>query len=189
MVELIVVLAIAALILAIGIPIFATMIHRSRVEGTAREIDLTLLAARLQAIKRGANVGTVLTTDSSISSGPLKNAYQTLLTFVDKDGNGALDAGETVLGTNPLHPAGRQITLAVDGANAATPSTTGATAYFVFKPVGSMQVADKSIYILDTHDNVLQVGVVSASTGRVAVTKRRVSGGTTTYQPPPWQWN
>jgi prepilin-type N-terminal cleavage/methylation domain-containing protein len=183
MVELIVVLAIAALILAIGIPIFATMIHRGRVDGAARQFDLTLLAARLQAIKAGDNtIVQFSTTDRK------------LFAFVDTNNNGAYDAGppaEKILADNVVAPNFQILSVRIDDPDTASPSATTTSTTFKFTPFGSAAAgtADKSIYVADGHGNVIQVGVANHASGRITMTKRVGSGGTATYEPPPWQWN
>ena len=187
-VELIVVMAIMGLILAIGIPYFATILHRSRVDGVAREIDMTVLAARLQAIKRGSNVGVVVSTDPSAPNGE----YNATVTFLDADSNGVLDTTTTppdvILHTDPLDPQGHRVELRIDGTNLASPSAAPATAYFVFTSFGSVgSGGDKGVYVLDTHGNVLQTAVTTAASGKVALTKL-ISGGTPPYQTPPWKW-
>lgn len=183
-VEMLVVIAIMGLILAIGIPFFGTILHRSRVDGLAREFDITVLSARLQAIKRGANVGVVISTDSSSSIG----AYNTAVVFVDANANGALDGGETVIHKDLLDPRGHRVTLSIDDPDKASPSSAAATAYIIFTPFGSIgSGGDKAVYISDTYSNILQVRVTTPASGRVTLTKL-VPGGSPLYQPPPWHW-
>jgi prepilin-type N-terminal cleavage/methylation domain-containing protein len=183
-VEMLIVIAIMGLILAIGIPYFATVLHRSRVDAVAREIDIAVLSARLQAIKRGSNVGAVVSTDSSSAIG----AYNTMIIFIDANANGILDGGETKIRTEPLFPAEHRVTLAIDAPDTSSPSASAATAYIVFTPFGSVGAGgDKGIYISDPYGNTLQVSVAAPASGKVALTKR-VSGGTPPYQSPPWKW-
>jgi prepilin-type N-terminal cleavage/methylation domain-containing protein len=187
-VEIVIVIAIMGLILAIGIPFFGTILHRSRVDGVAREIDMTVLAARLQAIKQGQSVGVVLSNDPSSSIG----AYDTAITFVDADNNGALDTStsppDVVVHRDLLDSAGHRVSLRIDSPNQTSPSTTVGTAYTIFTSFGSVgSGGDKGIYVMDGHGNVLQVAVTTPATGKVALTKL-VTGATPPYELPPWKW-
>ena len=189
--ELIVVLAIAALILAIAVPIFTTMAHRARVDGAARQINLELLSARLQAVKRGDNVGMAVSNDPSQPA-----LYRRAIVFVDQDRDGALNLDgsgnptETVLADDRLPPESQDIRLFLDSADTAAPAATAATTYFVFTPFGSLAAGTgaKAVFVGDTHENLVQVRVASPSSGRVSMTKKLVSGGTTSYVGQPWQW-
>jgi len=181
-------MAIMGLILAIGIPFFGTVLHRSRVDGLAREIDMTVLAARLQAIKRGQNVGVVLSTDPS---SPI-DAYNTAITFVDAKPDGVLDTSTTppdvIVHSDPLDPPGHQVSLRIDSPDQASPSTSAATAYIVFTPFGSVgSGGDKGIYVLDGHGNTIQISVGTPATGKISMTKL-ITGATPPYQLPPWKW-
>jgi type II secretory pathway pseudopilin PulG len=183
-----IVMAIMGLILAIGIPFFGTILHRSRVDGVAREIDMTVLAARLQAIKRGQNVGVVLSTDPSSAIG----AYNTAITFVDAKPDGVLDTStvppDVIVHSDLLDPDGHRVILRIDDPGKPSPSTSAATAYIVFTPFGSVgSGGDKAVYVLDTHSNTLQIAVTTPATGKIVMTKL-VPGGTPTYELPPWKW-
>jgi len=189
--ELIVVLAIAALILAIAVPIFTTMAHRARVDGAARQVNFELLSARLHAIKRGNNVGVAVSNDASATA-----LYRRAVIFVDQNVNGTLDVdgsgnpAEPVLADELLPPESRDVSLLIDVADTASPSTTPATTYLVFTPFGSLAAGTgaRAVYVGDSHGNLVQVRVASASSGKIAMTKKLVSGGTTTYVDQPWQW-
>jgi len=183
LIEIMVVIALIGLILAIGIPYFATILHRSRVDGLARELNLTVLSARLQAIKRGTNITVGLSTDPASPFGP-----NTAVVFNDANANGAVDAGELIR-ADSLDPAGHRVTLAIDAPEATSPSTAPVTTLIVFSPFGSVASGgDKSVYIGDRYGNTLQVRVTTAATGRVTMTKL-VPGATPAYQPPPWHWS
>jgi prepilin-type N-terminal cleavage/methylation domain-containing protein len=185
LVELLVAIAIMGLILAIGIPFFGTILHRSRVDAVSREFNMSVLSARLQAIKRGQNVGVVVSTDSSSSIG----AYHNAVLFLDANANGVLDAGDTVIRTDALLPDERRVTLSIDSPDASSPSTAAATTYIVFSPFGSVASGgDKGVYVSDLYGNVLQVRVTTPATGKLAITKL-VPGGTPLYQLAPWKWS
>lgn len=185
LVELLVAIAIMGLILAIGIPFFGTILHRGRVEAVAREFNMTVLSARLQAIKRGQSVGVVVSTDSSSSIG----AYHNAVVFLDANSNGVLDAGDTVIRTDALLPDEHRVQLSIDDPDDPSPSPAAATTYMVFSPFGSVASGgDKGVYVSDQYGNVVQVRVTTPGTGKLAITKL-VPGGTPLYQLAPWKWS
>jgi prepilin-type N-terminal cleavage/methylation domain-containing protein len=179
--ELLVVIAIIGSICAIAIPNFTRIIRQGRVDAVGRQVQMTLLAARLQAVRRGGNVGVVVSTDSSVPA-----TYLIPTTFVDANSNGVLDGGETVISAGPLPPGNTRLKFSVDAANAVNPSPAAATFVFQFTPFGSAVTGSgaKAFFVSDAAGNVLQVGIPSELNGKVSMTK--LSGGT--YVPPPWKW-
>ena len=177
-----VVLAIIGAISAIGLPNLVRLIRRSRVDAAAREVQMTLLGARLQAIRRGSNVGVVVSTDSGQPS-----TYLLPTMFVDANANGAFDGGDTLISKFPMPPGSNGLNFSVDVKNAVSPATTGATVVFQFTPFGSAVTGSgsKAFYVYDNLGNTLQVSVTSELNGRISLTK--LSG--ITYVPPPWKWN
>lgn len=61
MAEILVVLAIVGLLAAVGIPWFAKLSQRTALKSAAREIQITLTAARMTAVKRNAPVFVAIT--------------------------------------------------------------------------------------------------------------------------------
>ncbi|MGH9442093.1 MAG: GspH/FimT family pseudopilin [Thermoanaerobaculia bacterium] len=180
--EMLVILAIVGALSAIAVPNFLHLIHRSRVDAVAREVQMTLLGARLQAIRRGSNVGVVVSTDSSKPA-----TYLIPTTFVDANSNGVFDSGETLISAALMPPGASGLKFSVDTVNAVNPSTTGATTVFRFTPFGSAVTGSgaKAFYVSDSLGNVLQVSITNELNGRISMTK--LSGGA--YIPPPWKWN
>lgn len=179
--EMLVILAIIGAISAIGLPNLVRLVRRSRVDAAAREVQMTLLGARLQAIRRGSNVGVVVSTDSGQPS-----TYLIPTMFVDANANGAFDGGDTLISKSTMPPGSSGLNFSVDAKNALSPSTTGATIVFQFTPFGSAVTGSgaKAFFVSDKLGNVLQVGITSELNGRVSMTK--LSGAT--YVPPPWKW-
>ena len=195
MIEVLVVLAIAGIALLIGIPALGTFLRRGRVDASARQIDMALLTARMQAVKRGNNVGVVFSNDPARNADPTdKVGYASPTIFIDVGANGTFDAGtDTVLQQLPL-PGYKGIHFGIDDANKGSgdPSTAAATVAYVFTPFGSELSAStgdgKGVYVLDDYQNVLQISVPVAASGKTTMTKRVVSGGTNSYVATPWVW-
>jgi prepilin-type N-terminal cleavage/methylation domain-containing protein len=191
LIELVVVVAIIGIILLFTIPAFSTFLHRSRVDGDARTLSETLLSARLRAVKEGANIGVAFSNDPSkdVSTDPV--GYLTATVFRDVDADGAYSTGDATVLKVEI-PRNQAIQLGIDDADKASPSTAAATLAFVFTPFGAELTASsgsgKGIFVIDAAGNVLQVAIPVPAMGKVAITKRVQSGGSTSYVASPWVW-
>lgn len=96
LIELIVTLALAAILLTIGVPAFQEMIRNNRAAVHANEFMSALNVARSEAIKRGQRV--VLCKSSDGASCATTNLWdQGWIVFVDTDNDAGVDAGETII--------------------------------------------------------------------------------------------
>ena len=107
--ELMVTLAVSAILLGIGIPSFASLSHSSRLSGATNELVSALHLTRSEAIKRNSRVVMCIsaTGTSCAASG---DWHQGWLVFHDANNNAALDAGETVILGRPVFPPGLKLT-------------------------------------------------------------------------------
>ena len=203
MAEIVVVIAIIAAVLAISLPYFGGVMRRSRLDTEARELEMALLKARLEAIKRGNNTCLLVSTNpstsyaakdlsgTSITVTPYDGGLLDAVLYIDSNANGTLDNNETVLAQFPTNPSSSNLTVRIDTYGTTSPTTTASTFNFEFTPFGSSTSPSstsgsaKAIFISDTSGNVIQVGIPVASTGKVAMTK--LSGSS--YVSPPWNWN
>jgi len=115
MIELMMVLAIFAILVAIAFPGFEGLTATSRLKGESNGFRQTLAQARTTAINRGQRV-TVCKTDSQTSCNNGANWEDGWIMFVDADEDGARDGGEALLRVNQGMP--DNLTLRV-GANLA----------------------------------------------------------------------
>ena len=191
-VEMMIVVAIIGAILAIALPYFAGFLRRARLDNAARQIDMVMLKARIEAIRRGNQVGVIVSTDSTMdgSSVSKPNAYRGAVVFVDNSpANGSFDSGETILTTFSMPPGSNLVGYAVDTVDKTAPATSSQTYSFVFTPFGSaVSVASgsmRSVYVYDTVGNTIQIGIPVAASGRVQMTKLVTGGG---YVSSPWTW-
>lgn len=106
LVELMVTLAVLAILLAVGIPSWSETIRNNRLESAAHTFLNALNYARTEAIRRGQSV-TVRKSGSQWEEG--------YFAFVDLNANGEEDSGETRLRTWPALPSG--YTLRTSAAN------------------------------------------------------------------------
>jgi type IV fimbrial biogenesis protein FimT len=107
--ELLVVLAIAAILLTIGIPSFASLAHSSRLSTATNELLASLHLARSEAIKRRGR--TVLCPSATGAACAVSGGWhQGWVVFHDANNNAVLDTGETVILTRQTLPAGFSLT-------------------------------------------------------------------------------
>jgi type IV fimbrial biogenesis protein FimT len=100
LIEVLVVVAIAAILLGIGVPNMQTFILNNRLASSTHEFYTALQFARSEAVRRGAQV--TLIHHGGAGSGNWGAGWTM---FVDADRNGVQDAGEETLRTGaPLDP-------------------------------------------------------------------------------------
>lgn len=162
--ELLVVLAVSAILLTIGIPSFASLIHSSHVTSATSELVGSLHLARAEAIKRGGRIVICPSATGVACSGA--GWHQGWVMFHDQDNDAALDASETVVLRRRAMPEGYRLTgnLPVSRYVSYTPtgsakSTSGAWQF------GTLTVCRES------RDRVEARQVVIASTGRPRTVK------------------
>ena len=190
LVELLVVLAILAIGMGLGIPALHNFIVRHRTEGFARETSMLLQRARLEAIKSNREVAVFLDGDA-------------LVAMVDADADGEIDPDpaapyktadwEIGRSTLPgdrvafLDPLGNEDEASIDGL-----TQFDGVVSAVFRPNGS--VADDGAFRLaDQRDNFLEVRVAPAATARIEVRKWQDGVWLGTGDPSesdfiPWTW-
>lgn len=103
LVELMVVLAIAAILLGVAIPGFASLIHSSRLSAATSDLLVSLHLARSEAIKRNSRTVLCISADGTTcaASGGWQQGW---LVFHDANNNAALDAGEAIIHARPAFP-------------------------------------------------------------------------------------
>lgn len=111
LVELLITLAIAALLLAMAAPTFRETIAGGRVTGATNDMVTALATARNEAIRRGTRITMCRSTDSATCSTASGAGWEVgWIMFVDTtrstsaSGDAAVDSGETIIGTGPAVP-------------------------------------------------------------------------------------
>jgi type IV fimbrial biogenesis protein FimT len=107
--ELMLVLAIAAILMTIAIPGFASLIRGSRLSGVTNELFASLLLARSEAIKRSSRAVVCPSATGSSCAGS-GGWHQGWIVFGDANNNASVDAGETVILKRAGLPAGMSLT-------------------------------------------------------------------------------
>lgn len=177
LIEALVVMLFVGILIAIGLPALQQMIHRSRLEGTARECAVICQRARLESIQRGAP--TVLLVDTT---------NHRITTWVDTDGDVEIDAGERVLVDQPL--AG---TVDIVGPSGTSPiegfDTDEDGGWIVFNTNGSV-TEEGNIHFGDGRGNFLRLRVSPRATAHVEITKwdANESEWVQPGEGKPWSW-
>lgn len=94
-IELMITLVVAAILLAIAVPSFRSMIADNRLSGTATQVVASLNLARSEAIKRGASVQVA----SSSGTGDWKNGWSVNVGGTELRHVDAVGGDQTVAGT------------------------------------------------------------------------------------------
>lgn len=119
LIELMVVLSVAALLLGLAVPMFTDAMANSRMSTAINDFGGSLHAARSEALKRGAPVVLCASADA-ISDHPACSAGTSFdagwIVFVDRDGNGVPDGDEDLILQRraPLHHSLRLSAVATD---------------------------------------------------------------------------
>lgn len=113
--ELMVVIAIVAILAALAVPSFQQSIRSNRVATATNEMLASLSLARSEAIRNKAGGGVCPSANGTACGGDWSDGW---LVWADTNGNGTLDAGETVLryrhGTSELTVTSDDTTVAFD---------------------------------------------------------------------------
>lgn len=124
--ELLVALAIAAILLAFGVPAMASLMRTSRLTAATNDLLVSLHLARSEAIKRGSRVVACPSADGS-SCAQTGGWHQGWLVFHDANNNAAPDGGEALIQVRQALPAGLRVTSQGSTARYISYAPTGAT--------------------------------------------------------------
>lgn len=97
LVELIVVLSIAAIIVSIAAPSFMNIIANNRVTAASNDLVVALNLGKSEAIRTGQNTVLCQSSDGATCGGDQAGWENGWILFSDTDGNNALDAGERLI--------------------------------------------------------------------------------------------
>ncbi len=159
--EAIVVVALLAIVATVGGPLLLRLVHRGKLEGTARQTAIRLRMARLEAIKQSRP--TALRID---------RPAREMVALFDENGDGSFDPGERMLGRELL-PSGLDFRAPVDDPApiAGFPTTSGGdVGQVTFASDGSVDFAG-GIRIADRRGNFLEVRVEPRTTARIEIRK------------------
>jgi type IV fimbrial biogenesis protein FimT len=99
LIELMVALAVMAIVIGMAVPGFQSMINGNRLAGASNELIASVQTARMEAIRRGARVAICASADANAGAGATcaTSGIDGWIVFVDVDHSDAFDAGDTLL--------------------------------------------------------------------------------------------
>lgn len=167
--ELVITVAVAAIVLMIGVPSFRETINNNRLTSGANEFVTALNLARSEAIKRSVRVMVCKSADgaSCTAGGGYEQGW---IVFVDSNANATVDAGEPVIRAYGALSAGLTLIGGTDVANFISYSPAGVPLRIDGTPLSATPAEitltlRKSGYTTSARQLVLSVG------GRVRVQK------------------
>ncbi len=164
-IELMVVVAIVAILCALAMPSFQNVIDRYRVRRATEDMTASIYFARSEAIKRGGGGVTLAKASVTGCTAPTNDNWSCgWVIFVDANGNAGLDDGEVVLQSSPV-PRGAEVTIST-GATGGSPALP-LTAWGEFNGAGQLGISFKSVANPTNTD--LQRKLCIASGGRLRV--------------------
>jgi len=126
LVEMLTTLSIIVILLAVASPGLASLTSANSLSSAQGELAAAMMLARGEALKRGLPVGLIAT--SPVRGAEFNGGWTV---FVDDNGNGALDTGETIVRVQPAFRADMRVTttggetvLSFNGRGFLTPSAT-----------------------------------------------------------------
>jgi type IV fimbrial biogenesis protein FimT len=106
LIELMVTVAILAIVLVIAVPSFETTVNANRLMSAANEMVNSLQTARMEAIRRNEHAGMCLSANAGSATPTCASSnVNGWITFVDADRDGSFSSGDTLLMTTTLPPA------------------------------------------------------------------------------------
>jgi len=127
LIELMVTIAVVAILLTVGVPSFRSLTQNNRMSTQANELMAALTLARSEAVKRGASVTICSSADQASCAG--SNNWATgWIVFSDSNADATVDAGETIVRTWAALTGGSTLLgIGVGGANSITFLASGLT--------------------------------------------------------------
>lgn len=107
-IELMFVVALIAVLLSIGAPALTNMVINNRISTAAGDLMADLTFARATAISRSQRVGVCASNDQATCNG--SSWGQGWMIYVDANGNGDFDAGETIVRVHEALATGLTVT-------------------------------------------------------------------------------
>ena len=159
LIELMVVVAIAAILLTTALPSFLNMVQNNLITDQTNELVLALNQTRTEAVKNGRTATVCISSNKTACTGT--NWNNGWLVWVDKNNDGTMASSEIVSVLPTPNP-----TISIT----ATGSITG----LAFTPVGSKAISGDSVFTLSTANcsGDAKRAITVSNSGRINVQKQ-----------------
>ena len=154
-----VVVAVLIIGLAVGVPQFARLVKNNALSASSNEFVQALSLARSEAVKRLKSV-TVCKSNDQTGCTTNGDWSQGWIAFVDNNGNGSVNPGDTVVLVHDALPSGQSFAGSNGAANALTYTSSGK-----IKSAGSLKLCDDRSGNFGKSISVSVTGRVRLSTG------------------------
>lgn len=112
LIELMITITIAAILLTIAIPGFQGLINSNRITTQTNELITDLMVAKSEAVRRGVRVAVCIRDTAGTDCNSAGAWGDGWIAFTDLNGDGTVDAGETILKVHEALPAGMTLVTA-----------------------------------------------------------------------------
>lgn len=102
LVELLITLAVLAVLITLAVPSFTSLINSNRLAAQSNELVAGLQEARLESLRSNRRVTVCRSTNGTACNAAAGATWTSWISFVDTNGNGAADAGETLLRSSTI---------------------------------------------------------------------------------------
>jgi type IV fimbrial biogenesis protein FimT len=142
LIEVIVVVGIAAILMLVAVPSYTATIVRNRLASETNELVTALQFARSEAIKEGSAVSVCASRNQVTCNTTTSNSWhEGFIVFSDPNNNGAIDAGDVILRNWPAYKGG-ETAVASNGLSVFTFNRQGFAAGLPANPVTLAVSAD-----------------------------------------------
>lgn len=162
LIELMIGLAIAAIVLTLGVPSFSNMIENNQLTTRTNEFMTALTIARSEAVKRGVPVTVCKSTNGADCDDAAAGYEAGWVVFVDDDNDGVRDAGEDLLRVRDPLAAGYTLRGA---------SADGIDDFITYAPAGTSSAggANSVFALCKDADTTKSREIIVSTTGRAYV--------------------
>ena len=168
LIELIVVLAVAAVLIGIAAPNLIDVVRNNRLSSQVNDLVTSLNLARSEALTRGQMITVCRSKNGGSCDADDGNWEDGWLVFSDSDGNGVIDAGESIIRRYPPLSAGTTLRSGVNFAKYLTYLETGASR-------GSTYIGSDSFRLCDFRGSAYAYEISVNATGRVDTSRTTTS--------------
>jgi type IV fimbrial biogenesis protein FimT len=144
LIELMIVVALVALLAAMAVPSFRTLLVKRTVQSAVDALMTDMRYARSEAVKRSAQVSVCQSTNGASCAAGSNLWVGGWIVFVDGNGNGAMDAGDEIL---------RVQQALTSMASIASAAPAGDRRFFTYQPTGWAKSASQT-FIFTPNGNV-----------------------------------
>ncbi|MEW6764314.1 MAG: GspH/FimT family pseudopilin [Pseudomonadota bacterium] len=178
LVELMVTIAVAGIILTVGVPSFMSVINGSRLTTTANDLLGDMAYARTEAMRRGQRVTICTSNNTNVANPTCTGTPWTdgWIIFEDLNRNTAFEAGETLLRVHEATPGNITVTGTIDVATMISYTQSGNTRLFGLAGAAQGGTIRVCMPVTSPVNNARDIVLDASGSGRAAVIPQDLGG-------------